>query len=89
LPPGVKGEVVGDQSSFIKASLSAIQRHLVEGSILAAIVVFIFLWSFRSTLIAALADSDLDRCYFCLMARWFYAEPDHHAGADIDGWNRD
>src|SRR2546422_2520505 len=68
LPPGVKAEVVGDQSVFIKASLSAIQRHLVEGSILAAIVVFIFLWSFRSTLIAALAIPTSIVATFGLMA---------------------
>ena len=55
LPPGFKTEVVGDQSIFIKASIEAIQTHLIEGSILAAIVVFIFLWSFRSTIIAGLA----------------------------------
>jgi HAE1 family hydrophobic/amphiphilic exporter-1 len=55
LPPGFKTEVVGDQSIFIKASIEAIQTHLIEGSILAAIVVFVFLWSFRSTLIAGLA----------------------------------
>ena len=55
LPPGFRTEVVGDQSIFIKASIEAIQTHLIEGSILAAIVVFIFLWSFRSTVIAGLA----------------------------------
>src|SRR5881394_2023183 len=55
LPPGFKTEVVGDQSIFIKASIESIQKHLIEGSILAAIVVFLFLWSFRSTVIAALA----------------------------------
>src|SRR5678809_458377 len=42
LPPGFKTEVVGDQSIFIKASIEAIQTHLIEGSILAAIVVFVF-----------------------------------------------
>ncbi|HEY3028133.1 MAG TPA: efflux RND transporter permease subunit [Pyrinomonadaceae bacterium] len=68
LPPGVKAEVVGDQSIFIKASLHAIQKHLVEGSILAAIVVFIFLWSFRSTLIAALAIPTSIVATFGLMA---------------------
>src|SRR4029078_1277259 len=36
-------------------SLHAIEEHLVVGSILASIVVFLFLWSFRSTIIAALA----------------------------------
>jgi hydrophobic/amphiphilic exporter-1 (mainly G- bacteria), HAE1 family len=55
LPPGFKTQVVGDQSIFIKASIESIQTHLIEGSILAAIVVFIFLWSFRSTIIAGLA----------------------------------
>src|SRR5215475_7459094 len=39
LPPGFKTEVVGDQSIFIKASIESIQTHLIEGSILAAIVV--------------------------------------------------
>ncbi|MGB7926298.1 MAG: efflux RND transporter permease subunit [Pyrinomonadaceae bacterium] len=55
LPAGFKAEVVGDQSVFIKASLKAIETHLIEGGILAAIVVFIFLWSLRSTFIAAIA----------------------------------
>src|SRR5688500_9660839 len=68
LPPGVKAEVVGDQSIFIKASLKAIQTHLIEGSILAAIVVFIFLWSVRSTFIAALAIPTSIVATFGLMA---------------------
>ena len=55
LPPGFRMQIVGDQSTFIKASLKAIQTHLIEGGILAAAVVFIFLWSFRSTFIAAIA----------------------------------
>jgi len=68
LPPGVKAEVVGDQSIFIKASLHSIQLHLIEGSILAAIVVFVFLWSFRSTFIAALAIPTSIVATFGLMA---------------------
>ena len=68
LPPGFKTEVVGDQSIFIKASINAIQTHLIEGSILAAIVVFVFLWSFRSTLIAALAIPTSIIATFGLMA---------------------
>src|SRR3979411_1344703 len=55
LPPGFRTQVVGDQSIFIKASIEAIQTHLIEGSVLAAIVVFLFLWSARSTLIAGIA----------------------------------
>jgi HAE1 family hydrophobic/amphiphilic exporter-1 len=68
LPPGFKTEIVGDQSIFIKASLESIQTHLVEGGILAAIVVFIFLWSFRSTFIAAIAIPTSIIATFGLMA---------------------
>lgn len=68
LPPGVKTEIVGDQSIFIKTSLEAIESHLLEGSILAAIVVFVFLWSFRSTFIAAIAIPTSIIATFALMA---------------------
>jgi HAE1 family hydrophobic/amphiphilic exporter-1 len=68
LPPGFHTQVVGDQSIFIKASIESIQRHLIEGSILAAIVVFLFLWSFRSTVIAALAIPTSLVATFGLMA---------------------
>ena len=68
LPPGFKTQVVGDQSIFIKASIESIQKHLIEGSILAAIVVFLFLWSFRSTVIAALAIPTSLIATFGLMA---------------------
>src|SRR5256884_1108452 len=68
LPAGFRTQVVGDQSIFIKASIEAIQKHLIEGSILAAIVVFLFLWSFRSTVIAALAIPTSLVATFGLMA---------------------
>jgi HAE1 family hydrophobic/amphiphilic exporter-1 len=68
LPPGFKTQVVGDQSIFIKASIESIRTHLIEGSILAAIVVFIFLWSFRSTVIAAVAIPTSLIATFGLMA---------------------
>ncbi len=55
LPPGFQMRVIGDNSVFIENSLHAIEEHLIVGSILAAIVVFFFLWSFRTTFIAALA----------------------------------
>ncbi|MFN2412737.1 MAG: efflux RND transporter permease subunit, partial [Pyrinomonadaceae bacterium] len=55
LPAGYQVRVIGDNSIFIENSLETIEEHLILGSILAAIVVFLFLWSFRSTFIAALA----------------------------------
>ncbi len=55
LPPDLKVAVTRDQSEFIENSLAAIEEHLIIGGILAAVVVFLFLWNFRSTIIAALA----------------------------------
>ena len=55
LPPDFKVAVIRDQSEFIENSLHAIEEHLVLGGLFAAIVVFLFLWNFRSTIIAALA----------------------------------
>ncbi|HVG31200.1 MAG TPA: efflux RND transporter permease subunit [Pyrinomonadaceae bacterium] len=55
LPPDLKIAVTRDQSEFIETSLHAIEEHLVVGGLLAAVIVFLFLWNFRSTVIAALA----------------------------------
>ncbi len=55
LPADMKVVVVRDQSEFIQNSLHAIEEHLVLGGIFAAIIVFLFLWNIRSTIIAALA----------------------------------
>ena len=68
LPADVKTQIVGDQTIFIKAALHSINLHLVEGSILAAIVVFVFLWSVRSTFIAAIAIPTSIIATFGLMA---------------------
>src|SRR5215467_6984596 len=54
-PPGYQVVVVRDLSEFIKASISTVEEHLVVGSILAALVVLVFLWNWRSTIIAAIA----------------------------------
>ncbi|HXF42420.1 MAG TPA: efflux RND transporter permease subunit, partial [Pyrinomonadaceae bacterium] len=55
LPSDFKVAVIRDQSEFILNSLHAIEEHLILGGIFAAIVVFLFLWNFRSTIISALA----------------------------------
>ena len=55
LPPGVRVEVVRDNSASIRTSVSAVREHLVLGAALAALVVLLFLGNVRSTFIAALA----------------------------------
>ncbi len=68
LPKDVRIQVVGDQSIFIEAAVNAIKQHLVEGSILASIVIFIFLANWRTTLIAAVAIPTSIISAFALMA---------------------
>jgi hypothetical protein len=55
LPDDVRFEVVEDQSRYIYEALHEINTHLLLGSILASLVVFAFMRSWRSTLIAAVA----------------------------------
>jgi HAE1 family hydrophobic/amphiphilic exporter-1 len=55
LPPGVRLEIIRDQSRYIETALHEINLHLVLGSILACLVVFAFMRNWRSTVIAAVA----------------------------------
>lgn len=55
IPADVNMEIIRDQSRYISAALHEIQKHLIIGSILASLVVFAFMRSWRSTLIAAVA----------------------------------
>lgn len=55
LPPGLTISVASDQSLFIREMVLALQEHLILGTLLAALVVFVFLKSIRSTLIIAVA----------------------------------
>src|SRR5215813_817893 len=55
VPPGVKLLVIHDISDFIKASVDSLLEHLVLGSILASLVVWIFMRNWRAVIIAAVA----------------------------------
>jgi len=55
LPAGYDLRIVRDTSEFIEASIRAVEEHLVVGSMLAALVVLLFLMNLRSTIIAAIA----------------------------------
>ena len=55
LPSDVKLEIIRDQSRYITTALHEIETHLVLGSILASLVVFFFMRSWRATVIAAVA----------------------------------
>jgi HAE1 family hydrophobic/amphiphilic exporter-1 len=54
-PPGMSYEINYDVSKFVNASIDKVLHTLVEAFILVALVVFIFLGDWRSTLIPTLA----------------------------------
>ncbi len=68
LPRDVKTQIIGDQSVFIEAAVDSIKHHLIEGSIFASIVIFLFLANWRTTLIAAIAIPTSIISTFALMA---------------------
>ncbi|MDR2268135.1 MAG: efflux RND transporter permease subunit, partial [Holosporaceae bacterium] len=51
LPTGVKVVIAMDEAKDIKASLDNVYRAIFEAAFLVVLVVFLFLWSFRATLI--------------------------------------
>ena len=55
LPPDLELVMIRDNSQTIRTSVHAVTEHLVVGSVLAALVVLMFLANWRSTLIAAVA----------------------------------
>lgn len=55
LPPGMRIDVSTNDALFIKEIVLSLQEHLIEGTLLAALIVWLFLRSIRSTLIIATA----------------------------------
>ena len=54
LPPGVKLEPIGDSSRPIRVAVNNVRQTLIEGAILTVLIVFLFLNSWRSTVITGL-----------------------------------
>lgn len=55
LPPGMKLTIASDDSLFVRAMVSALEEHLILGTLLTALVVWMFLKSIRSTIIIGIA----------------------------------
>lgn len=55
LPADIKLAVIRDQSIFVRKSLKEIKLHLLLGSVLASLVILLFIRDLRTTLIAATA----------------------------------
>jgi len=55
LPAGVRVEVVKEQATYIRNSVKALGEHLILGSLLASLIVFLFIRNWRTVLISSLA----------------------------------
>jgi HAE1 family hydrophobic/amphiphilic exporter-1 len=54
LPPGVKLEPIGDAARPIRVAVNNVRKTLIEGALLTVLIVFLFLNSWRSTVITGL-----------------------------------
>lgn len=54
MPAGLNYKVVADSSKGIRASIKDVVRTIIEGAVLAVLIVLLFLGSFRSTVITGL-----------------------------------
>ncbi len=55
VPAGVELRIIRDTSTFIRASVDSLLEHLTLGSVLASIVVLLFIRNWRAVIIASLA----------------------------------
>jgi len=55
LPSGFTMRITRDQSVFIRASIDSLEEHLLLGSLLASLIVWVFIRNLRSVFIAAIA----------------------------------
>ena len=54
LPSDVELTVLSDQSKYVKANVDGVKSTIIEGGVLTVVIVFLFLASWRSTVITAL-----------------------------------
>src|SRR5207302_8113395 len=55
LPRGVAIEVIKEQATYIKNSVESLEEHLVIGSLLASLIVWLFIRDWRTVLISSIA----------------------------------
>lgn len=55
LPKGIEINVVSDNSEFIRSSVESVESTMVEGCILAVVIIFLFLRTLSSTVVSAIS----------------------------------
>ncbi|MDD4980033.1 MAG: efflux RND transporter permease subunit [Candidatus Omnitrophica bacterium] len=67
LPQGIKIQVTYDQSQFIQEAISNVRDAAVQGAFLAFLVLFFFLWEFKSSGVITFSIPISIMATFCLM----------------------
>ncbi len=68
LPPALKIEPIADQSLFVRAAISGVIREAIIAACLTAIMILLFLGSWRSTLIIAISIPLSILCSICVLS---------------------
>ncbi len=68
LPPALKIEPISDQSLFVRAAISGVIREAIIAACLTAIMILLFLGSWRSTLIIAISIPLSILCSICALS---------------------
>jgi len=55
MPPGLKINVVKETATYIKKSVESLEEHLVLGSLLASLIIWLFIRDWRTVLISSIA----------------------------------
>jgi multidrug efflux pump subunit AcrB len=68
LPPQLKIEPIADQSLFVRAAISGVVREAVVAACLTAIMILLFIGSWRSTIIIAISIPLSILCSICVLS---------------------
>ncbi len=68
LPPALKIEPIADQSLFVRAAINGVVREAIIAACLTAIMILLFLGSWRSTLIIAISIPLSILCSICVLS---------------------
>src|SRR5579883_34678 len=68
LPPALKIEPIADQSVFVRAAISGVVREAILAACLTAVMILLFLGSWRSTLIIAISIPLSILCSICALS---------------------
>ena len=68
LPPELKIEAISDQSLFVRAAVNGVVREAIIAACLTAIMILLFLGSWRSTLIIAISIPLSILCSICVLS---------------------